>query len=503
MPPIAGHLSVINVQNLTREERTLLLCLQGIVNRKQPRIYLIFDDADRFWLSELQRQGATGDPITVYDPFSLITTFRDEIKGAVISDPNVYESACVGLSLAGAEDLLLATPELAARWNLPIKEDLRGRFHGDADALHYLRTVVLPHLDPYLSCSLDPVLYGETGAIDQIVAARGSAFWVTGPKVQGRLPGADQAGEMAELRAMFAKLPLGTVVRGFWWHGDDVGLGEGDGVALGSRFGKVTLVSDLINNLSVQSGVHTDRLRQKTRPAAPPLDRTKVYLSFTMSDGDNLCTWREYFRRYFSDPVRGTFPIGWGMGPTLIDLAPTWARWYYEQATPNDEFLCDVSGVAYIYPPSWATALADRNGALRWFYGRTQEYLERMDMKTVRLMDVGAGDIAEVAGLMPKIDYLMPDYGFNGETTYKELTYSLPGGQSIFRAATNGRGPQNLADQIRARVAKALRPAFLNAFIWNWGSTLGDLKQVLDILGPDYVAVTPSQLHTLYEASKK
>ena len=57
--------------------------------------------------------------------------------------------------------------------------------------------------------------------------------------------------------------------------------------------------------------------------------------------------------------------------------------------------------------------------------------------------------------------------------------------------------------QDAARIAKTSRPAFLNAFIWNWGSTLGDLKKTLEILGPDYVAVTPSQLHALYEASKK
>ena len=72
-----------------------------------------------------------------------------------------------------------------------------------------------------------------------------------------------------------------------------------------------------------------------------------------MSDGDNLCTWRGYFRSYFNDPLHGTFPIAWGMGPTLIDVAPTIAQWYYQHATPNDEFLCDVSGVGYIYPPDF------------------------------------------------------------------------------------------------------------------------------------------------------
>ena len=270
---------------------------------------------------------------------------------------------------------------------------------------------------------------------------------------------------------------------------------------MGSRFGKITLVSDLITNLSVHSGIPATKLVQKPRPPAPPLDRKKVYVSFTMSDGDNLCTWRGYFRRYFEDPLRGTIPVGWGMGPTILDLAPDWARWYYEKATPNDEFICDVSGVAYIYPPSWGTALRNRADAFRYFYNATADYMGKMDMKTVRLMNVEAKDIAQVGPLLPGIDFLMPDYGFASVNSYSGLTYNLPTGQSVFRAITNGSGPQNLADQIRSRV-KGSRPAFVNAFIWNWGSNLSDLKKTLDLLGPEFVAVTPSQLQSLYRSSQ-
>lgn len=501
MPAPARHLHVADVRRLTPDEKLLLISLQGIVNRKQPRIYLLFDDDDQRWLDEMQRQGATDAPIPVADPWSLVDTFRAEIRGAIVCDPKIYVSPCVAVSMAGADDLLVAkTPAMAARVKIPVAVDLRGRYKDNADALRALRTDVLPRLDPYLTCSLDPAVF-DAGGLDSIIAARGSVFWITGPRAQ-HLPGADQGAEMAEIRALFARMPLGAVVRGFWWHGDGIGLQESDGVAMGGRFGKVTLVSDLITNLSVHSGVRAERLTQKPRPPAPPLDRSKVYLAFTMSDGDNICTWRGYFRRYFEDPLRGTFPVGWGMGPAILDLAPDWARWYYEQATPNDEFVCDVSGVAYMYPSSWGTALGDPGLAFRWFYGRTQEYMGKMDMKTIRLMDVGARDIARVGPLLPEIEFLIPDYGHAGPNNYHELTYTLPTGQAVFRAATSGSGPQTLADQIRRRSGGA-RPAFVNAFIWNWGSKLGDLKKTLDLLGPEYVAVTPSQLHALYREANK
>ncbi|MBC7806941.1 MAG: hypothetical protein H7145_12410 [Akkermansiaceae bacterium] len=502
MPPPARKLYVADVRNLNDDEKLFLTSLQGIVNRKQPRIYFLFDDDDGRWLEALQQQDVIDTPTRVADPWSLVEQFRSEFTGAVVCDPNVYVSPCVAVSLAGADDLLVAmTPQLAERVKVPVSVDLRGRFKNNADALKYLRTSVAPRLDPYLTCTLDPAVFHQ-GAVDSLIAARASVFWITGPEAQ-HLPGADSFGEVAEVNALFARMPLGAVVRGFWWHGDGVGLQESDGVALGGRLGKVTLVSDLITNLSVHSGVPADRLVQKPRPPAPPLDPQKVYVSFTMSDGDNLCTWRGYFRRYFDDPVRGTIPVGWGMSPAILDLAPSWARWYYEQATPNDEFICDVSGVAYMYPSSWGASLKNKDAAFRWFYDRTQDYMGRMDMNTIRLMDVTKSDIARVGPLLPGLDYLLPDYGHAGGTAYPEVTYTLPTGQSVFRAVTSGSGPEHFADQIRARAA-GTRPAFVNAFVWNWGSNLSDLKKTMELLGPNYVAVTPSQLNALYrEANKK
>ena len=497
-PPPAAHLYVADVRHLPHDEQLLLTSLQGLVNRTQPRVYLIHDDEDPFWLQAMQDQGETGKPIPVTDPFSLLKTFQGAYKGAVVPDPNVYVSPCIAVDIAGTDDLVIATPALAARLGLPIRSDLRGKFKDDADALRYARTTLLPRLNPYLCLCLDPPLLGSQ--VDDVIAAKGMAFWITGPKAQDR-PGANEAAERAEIEATFARMPLGAVVRGFWWHGDGVGVDETPGVSLGSRFGKITTVSDYVANYSVLSGVPVPTLKQKPQPPAPVFDPTKVYLAFTMSDGDNLCTWRGYFRRYFEDPLHGTFPVGWGMAPSLIDVAPTMARWYYDHAAPTDEFLCDVSGVGYMYPPDWATALKDRPAATRTFYGLTQTYMERMGMKTVRLMNVRTEDIAGVGADLPGVAFLMPDYGTQGGSSYSHFTYTLPTGQPVFRAVSFGPGAQKLADQVRGSVG-ATRPAFVNAFVWNWGSKLSDLKAMLDMLGPDYVAVTPSQLNALYRQAQ-
>ncbi len=500
MPPPARHLYVADVRPLDRDQRLLLLSLQGLINRKQPRIYLIYGDADKFWLGQMQAHRHTGTPIPVADPLSLLHTFRREFQGAVVADPKVYVSPCVAADFAAADNLVIATPALAHSLHLPIKQDLRGRFKDNADALRFVRTALLPRLNPYLGLCLDPSIL-ETGALDQIIAARGVTFWITGPKAQ-TLPGADGSREVQEASSLLARMPLEAIIRGFWWHGDGVGVGETEGVALGSRFGKVTVVSDYVPNLSVFSGVRVASLHQKPPAPPPALDRSKVYLAFTMSDGDNLGTWTSYFRDYFQDPLHGTFPVGWGLAPTLLDCAPDWAQWYYDHATPNDEFICDAGGAGYISTRNWATSLHDRDGAFRDFFSRwTQPYMDRLDLKTVRLMNVDAADIARIGPLMPQTAFFMPDYGYAGGKSYNDLTYTLPTGQPVFRSLTYGSGAQVLAGQIRTRIG-ATRPAFVNVFVLNWGNKLSDLKRTLDTLGPGYVPVTPSHLNMLYRQAQ-
>jgi hypothetical protein len=316
------------------------------------------------------------------------------------------------------------------------------------------------------------------------------------------------AEEKQQIEKLFAATPLDGVVRGFWWNGDGVGLGEGEGGKLASEFGKVTVVSNHVHNLSVFSGVRLAALRQKSAPP-PPLDRSKVYLSLTVSDGDNLNTWQNFFWRWFKSPYHGKFAVGWTMGPTLIDVAPTLAEWYYRHAGPEDEFIGGVSGIGYIYPSVWAERTDHPHAALQHFYRWTGDYLRRMDMRTFRTHQAftpdnqGAmQDIAQAAAALPQVRFFMPDYGYAGERGYRRITYSLPSGQVVFRAATNwtldkAEEIPYLVQQIRAHVG-ATRPAFVNVFVLNWAMGMHRLYLLLKALGPGYVDVTPSQLNTLY-----
>lgn len=506
MPPPAKTLLVADVRGEPPHVQRLLVTLQGLVNRAKPRIYLIWNRSDWFWLNQLKRQHSIDGWKVVKHPLTLVQQFRRSIHGAVVPDPRIFDSPDIACDIGAIDDLVVATPRLARQLHLPVKVNLRGRFHNDAEALRYLRVKLLPRMNPYLMCCLDPKILGR-GGVDQIIAAKGPIFWVTGRSAQQR-PGADMYAEKRQIEKLLADTPFGAVVRGFWWCGPGQGLGEGPGVALGSQYGKITVVSDYTRNFSVFSGVPLARLTQHFAPA-PRFNPRKIYIALTISDGDNLCTWQTYFRRWFTSRYNGKFAVCWGMGPTIIDVAPTLARWYFQHAKPNDEFLCDVSGIGYFYPPVWARRLADRQAAFRRVYRWTYRYMRRLDMPTLRLFLGSARGqaqekrvIAEVGSAIPQLRFLMPDYGYSGEKRYRQLTYTLPDGQDVFRAATNSSfgsswTVQDMVHQIHHWVGNR-RSAFLNVFVWNWGASMHKLYRLVHALGPRYVDVTPTQLDRLY-----
>ena len=49
LPPVK-HLHVAPLHAKTLAERQLYTCLQGLINRKEPRIYYVHDETDALWL---------------------------------------------------------------------------------------------------------------------------------------------------------------------------------------------------------------------------------------------------------------------------------------------------------------------------------------------------------------------------------------------------------------------------------------------------------------------
>lgn len=130
------RLDVADVYDAPGDIKLLLATLQGIVNREQPRIYLIEnqEEGKMTWLNDLQV------PFTMQDDYwNLLKIYKNEIKGVIVYDPNVPDSINVATTLAGLKDGVVASPQLAeqlkaAPYNLKVLEDLQGRFKDRLDA---------------------------------------------------------------------------------------------------------------------------------------------------------------------------------------------------------------------------------------------------------------------------------------------------------------------------------------------------------------------------------
>ncbi len=138
------HLDVADLTQLTGDQQALLTTLQGVINRREPRLYWLLsgDGTDGTWLENLRVPYTT-----VSDPWSLLTRYRHEIRGAVVYDPNVPDTIDVATSLASLNNAVIATADLASSLNLPVIQDLRGQFATKFDAYNW----ALAHLWPSLS----------------------------------------------------------------------------------------------------------------------------------------------------------------------------------------------------------------------------------------------------------------------------------------------------------------------------------------------------------------
>lgn len=129
----AKHLDVAQVYDASGDIKILLTTLQGIVNRKEPRIYVQQNEKDP-WINDLRV------PYRVHDnAMDIVKAYAREVKGVIVYDPAVPDSINVATTLAGLKDAVVASPELAeelaaAPYRLRVIEDLQGKFQDRMDA---------------------------------------------------------------------------------------------------------------------------------------------------------------------------------------------------------------------------------------------------------------------------------------------------------------------------------------------------------------------------------
>jgi GxGYxY sequence motif in domain of unknown function N-terminal/GxGYxYP putative glycoside hydrolase C-terminal domain len=499
----ASDLDVVDVRSLPEDERLAILCLQGIVNRTRPKIYCITIDQDLFWLKRMQDRRWIKASHTLSGFSALYARYSHVIKGAVVADPALPATRNLATMLASVDDLIVCSKRLQQLTHLPTKYDLTGRWKTSEQVYSWAFQNLWPRLNhQVIACSHPNQLYLR----DYLIANRIFIFWISGP-IDGARPYANPDKEYALMENILAKMPVNIPVLSYPYAGKDIGVGEGPGVTLFAEFGKYLVGTTDTANLTVHSGIKIDRFKQKPSPPAPVLDRTKKYITFLISDGDNIPVLTGFnFPDLWKDPLRGKWPTAWTISPAAAMLVPDVVDYYYSTSTSNDAWIAAVSGIGYTYPDSYGVRFREpsKSSIYNGFLAQTAEYMNRMDQHILWPMNVtGWNAFDRYATRIPGLEGLFPDYGRRA-ATYSDAVTSVSGNVPVFSAVTTWQ--ENVTDEEAVKLmVNEIRhmspkngPAFLHIFVWNWGARLSVLQAVQRELGPDYVPVRPDHLVKLH-----
>ncbi len=286
-------------------------------------------------------------------------------------------------------------------------------------------------------------------------------------------------------------------------------IDESSGVSLTSRTAMGVLASDYCINLEVWSAVRHQipAVVQPTPAVEVSAVSQKVYLSFTISDGDNLQYCQHRMLRLWHDQVRGSLPIGWTIAPALMEVAPALAAYYMSSVTPNDELIAGPCGAAYMFPAHWPAE------QLKPFLQHSGQLMQAMGLTTLEVLDT---DFWQSSGL-PLLSLIrltgmsfthverqrrfvqeLTPFGLRGmlsgagvvTTSWKKVDGTL-----LYRNLGLASSAANAIKLIKAATLfHKNRPLFLNIYMLAWTITLADIKQVIEQLGEGYEVVLPRTL---------
>ncbi len=505
------RLEIYNVGGASRDALLAITTLVGLINRPQPKVYLILGNDEEFWLKEV----FSSIP-QIFSPASkdnaldaLLDAYHTSVQGLIVYDPNLDDSINIATMIAAQRNGVAVSPAqvqaLQKKYNFSILADLRvhgwkSRLQAYQWAFENLRSGCSSHL-------VAGIDFKNVNLRSFLVATRTFIYTLDSrnylPDFNGLLH-AERFSERELMKQIFGSFQPGAVHLGWF-------MDESSGVKLASQRGICILATDHFANLEVWTSVQpTSRAPSISSPIAGidrPADETNtVYVSFTISDGDNLQYSQHRMKNIWRDDARGSIPIGWTISPSLMHVAPALAEYYRASATLNDELIAGPSGAGYMFPSHWPPEHLD------YFLQRTGQQMQAMGITTLEVLDA---DCLKSSGL-PLISQLNPSMIFSHNDRQKSFARTLRpfGLRGILSGAGKRKSDWKMIDDvpfyqnlglagsvsgtvglIKNAVAKhAQRPLFLNVYILAWNMTPSDLKRVVQQLDKGYEIVLPKTL---------
>jgi len=431
-----------------------MLALQGLVNRKGPRLmydtqFWNWKPADRVWREiYAERKGFEFEELP--DMWSVIERLRDDFRGLAVHDPEIEQSLYVACMHAALEDLLPVSPEVAAGLGrrlpgIPTVHDFQGRWKDEWEPLDYAIEELLPRCRPGMGYSVDRLWSGMSiDALDLAVARKAFIYRCsTNP------------------RHRRDNERIWRIHQGIGPNAGIYGWGEPEDrycemASLNSNY----IMCAEAPNLSFHAQVPAARAvwRQKSHRDTSALRlEDRFYVAFMTTEGDALKIHTVFQGGAWHDPNRGKVPINWGFQPRMLDIAPAMAEYYYDTMTENDYFFCGCSGAGYTYP-NWMPEP-------ELFMRESDQYMRAADLQVMDCWIHFSRPVYEMyARLSPHTQaFVMPAGPVQVKMTGAGTPVILRHGSLHYYP--NGRTPGQMAESIREAAAQLdCRPAFLTVF---------------------------------------
>lgn len=514
------HLTVYDIRAASHDVQLSVTTLAGLINRPQPHIYLLSNNDDAFWLQEVFSSiPQSTSPLTndaILD--ALLTTYQSRVQGMIIYNPDFSESINIATMLAGQRNGVVVSPTQAQKLQqgshqLPILDDLRKyTWHSRLDAYLWAKDHLLQNASSQLVAGLPPTIV--SGLRSFLVATRAFIYWLDSRYI---LPHPQQRwlSQRCLMKQILTAFPPGATHLGWF-------IDEGTGVSLASQAAKQVFATDFFTNLEVwtsiqpaaplptRQAIHESRAQEST--VSSP---AKVSISFTMSEGDNLQYNQHRMLHLWRDPARGSLPIGWTISPMLLQATPRMAAYYIHTTTPNDELIAGPSGAGYILPSRWPKA------RISSFLQDTGRLMQQMNLTIVQVLDsnylqsiplalralfTGSGMALIDRDLQKRFVQELSPFGIQGILSgagQRKPSWRRVSGSVVYQNLGLARSVNQTVALIRAaRTAHQQHsgqdtPLYLNVYVLAWNMGPSDLKEVLQQLGSEYEAVTPSRLLTM------
>ena len=574
------HLEIYDIQNAAYDVQLSVSTLSGLINRGQPRVYLLSNnDAEVLFNALLahvsHEYSATGKGDALD---TMLKRYRDIVRGMVIYDPAVLDSVNVATTMAGLRDAIVVSPQQAEAlqhkpYQLPVVADLRVyHWKNRLQAYRWAEKNLLNESTKQVVAGLNPTIAG--GLRSFLVATRAFVYWLNPLDILPD-PTAGWISERCQMKRILRAYPPGTPYLGWF-------VNEFAGVHMTSKAALYLLPSDYFYNLEVwtavqpqtinsaseqdrgrnKQGKNADREQQtinsaseqdrggiaagegsqgggkkeagegsqggggiaagegsqgggKPRPypttneAAHPVQGTggacprpgsvaddwhitsKVYVSFTISDGDNLQYNQHRMFHLWQDAARGSVPLGWTIAPALVEAAPTLAAYYQSTATQKDELVAGASGAAYIWPTNWPA------GQLGAFLQATGALMQRMDLHTIEVLDGLLSRLFPYRPWQERYAKSLSSFGVRGilaGDSYKRGGWCEVAGVPVIKNIGLVKSVAHTLERIKDNTpAQVQSPIFLNIYVYAWSMTPADISKVIQGLDGRYEVVTPGQ----------